>query len=97
MSTRNHPASVAELDDALGVPGSQLASKRLASAEEVFEILTGPGSPFSRMRSDRAATAIRQRLGIIAALARNRPPAEFEAWLDNCLKGREQGPGTRDQ
>lgn len=87
MPTRNHPASVAEVDDALGAPGSLNASKKVQAAEELFEIVLDRAAAelAASGRYDRLATAFRQRMAIIAGLARNRPQHEFEEWIDRFL------------
>lgn len=94
MPTRNHPASVAEIDAALGVsPGSLLASKRVAAAEELFDaILSRPEALAPSGREDRVYTAFTQRLAVVAALARNRPAGEFERWIDTYFANRRPRP-----
>ena len=82
MPTRNHPASVTDLDEALGTPGSLNASEKIAAVEEVFGIVLSGGNLASSGRSDRLRTAFKQRFAVIAAVARNRPADEFEQWLD---------------
>ncbi len=96
MSTRNHSASVKELDEAFGCSGSLLASKKIAAAEEVFDLICEHGQSLARTgRCDRLQTAVRRRMAIIAAVARNRPAAEFEAWLDRYFASRWRGPRRR--
>lgn len=81
MATRHHPASVAEIDDALGIPHTQHASKKIAAAEQLLDLIDMRHLARSG-RTDRAKTALLQRLRIIAAVAVQRPPDEFERWID---------------
>lgn len=86
MPTRNHPASVAEIDAALGCPGSNNASRKVEAAEELLALVAvHAGDLAPSGRTDRVTAALRQRLGIIGDLARNRPAAEYSAWVDRCL------------
>jgi len=86
MATRHHPASVGEIDEALGTPGSNNASKKVAAAEELFDVLlAGTSELLASGRADRLRTSFCQRMRTIAALARNRPADEFERWLDTYL------------
>lgn len=88
MSTRNHPASVVELDAALGTPGSQIASKRVGVVEErIFAAVLDAARAASRSgRTDRIETAFVQPIRHLARIIRHRPEVELDQWLENFIR-----------